>query len=524
MKKYRIHISIFGLILQILFLFLIIRRTGYWSDINQNFIIFSIAILLYNSLIDKKSTLKRYCIQYLAAITIAAVLSGLLAGFELLNIFWLLIFGAITGSLVITILYHTARLLIPEGVEEKGFSYFLEVGLTFFSCAVYPTFLYIPLTIVNSITLIMIIFIISLLVGFALTVPINKSMSIILNAIKEWQSINKLPSIQVTIINKFFAAFNNFFTQIKNSFNALENMGSEIKTSSKDLSSVSEQMNASLEEVSSTIQQIAKGAQEQSTSLTSIAHSIEGLNNLTSSISSQVKMASVSSRRTTNSAKHGMELSKKETKITNLIFEQTKFIEDKMTELRDQSTEIKKILDIIAGITEQTDLLALNAAIEAARVGEQGRGFAVVADEIRNLATETKHSSAVVENLILEINKTIQELSTLLTSEREKITESNELAARTDEQFTGIVKAVDLVTDMISRINQAAANQAENTKGLVKQVDQIAQVAADTASATEEVSASVQEQTASMQEFTSTAQILASFAVKLDELLSNMNK
>ena len=175
-------------------------------------------------------------------------------------------------------------------------------------------------------------------------------------------------------------------------------------------------------------------------------------------------MANVSSRRTTDSAKQGMELSKKEAKISRDIFEQTTFIEDKMNELRDQASEIKKILDIIAGITEQTDLLALNAAIEAARVGVQGKGFAVVAAEIRNLATETQRSSAVVESLISEITKTVLELSSLLTSERRKMTESNELAAQAELQFTGIVKAVDLVTDMVTRINQAATDQAENKK------------------------------------------------------------
>ena len=57
----------------------------------------------------------------------------------------------------------------------------------------------------------------------------------------------------------------------------------------------------------------------------------------------------------------------------------------------------------------------------------------------------------------------------------------------------------------------------------VKQVEQIAQVAAGTASATEEVSASVEEQTASMEEFTSTAQLLATFTVKLDEVLKKLN-
>jgi len=524
MRKYRFAISIIGCILQILLFFLFVKRLGYWNAVGLYFVMLAVLLLLYHILVDKKPTLKKYCIVYSCAIAVAALVSGIIVGFESVALAWLLLAGIITGILVATLLYHIIHIFIPGGLEEEGLPHYFEVSLTFFSLTAFPMLYAIPFTFENAIVLALIIFGFSLLVGFALTLPLVRSTSIVARALESWQEIDKLPTLRVTIINKVTRIINRLLTQVKDSFDTLSDMSNQIRTSSEDLSSVSEQMNASLEEVSSTVQQISKGAQEQSASITSVAQSIEELNNLTSSISSQVKMASVSSRKTTESAKQGMDLSRKEASISREIFEQTTFIEDKMTELRDQAGEIKKILDIIAGITDQTDLLALNAAIEAARVGEQGKGFAVVAEEIRNLATETQRSSAVVESLISEITKTVLELSNLLSSERQKMMESNELAAETEEQFTGIVKAVDLVTDMVTRINQAAADQAENTTELVKQIEQIAHVATETASATQEVSASVEEQTASMEELTSTAQVLSSFVVKLEQLLSQLKK
>ncbi|MBY0223813.1 methyl-accepting chemotaxis protein [Sporosarcina aquimarina] len=77
--------------------------------------------------------------------------------------------------------------------------------------------------------------------------------------------------------------------------------------------------------------------------------------------------------------------------ISQTIGESTTIIND----MAEHSENIRNVTRMITAIAEQTNLLALNAAIEAARAGEHGKGFAVVAEEVRNLAEQSKRSTAL---------------------------------------------------------------------------------------------------------------------------------
>jgi hypothetical protein len=86
--------------------------------------------------------------------------------------------------------------------------------------------------------------------------------------------------------------------------------------------------------------------------------------------------------------------------LTHAGVDEAATADGRINQLEHSSSEISRVLEVIAGIADQTNLLALNATIEAARAGDSGRGFAVVASEVKELATQTADATAEIRGLI----------------------------------------------------------------------------------------------------------------------------
>ena len=233
-----------------------------------------------------------------------------------------------------------------------------------------------------------------------------------------------------------------------------------------------EALAASVDETSSSIQQmgatLAQTAQNGESLLQSVDEAMSRLNGMIENIgaiASRVHMVDEVSQRSVSDAKNNGEQ-----------------LQVSIGSIGTQSEEIGKIVKVIEGIADQTNLLALNAAIEAARAGEAGRGFAVVADEVRRLAersvSATQEIGAVIESVQRETRAAVALMGGVLTSIVESIDKTSHLvgeAARaTEEHALGAKEVLRMAGSMAQLTRQIAASVRENAVG-AREITQAAQ-------------------------------------------------
>lgn len=266
----------------------------------------------------------------------------------------------------------------------------------------------------------------------------------------------------------------------------LQNLIGRLGSGIAQLASASEQMSAVAQENTRIIT-------EQKNETDQVATAMNEMTATVREVAQNAEEASGSAQECEQLTREGGDLVRNNIKQTEELADEVEEATQAIVELKEDSDKIGTVLDVIAGIAEQTNLLALNAAIEAARAGEAGRGFAVVADEVRGLSKRTQESTEQIEALITNLQKKAQSTAEKmkLSSERADATKGPATQAR--EAFKSITEAVTQIQAMTQQIAAAVTQQSAVAEDINRSILTISESADQTATASEETLQSNQE-------------------------------
>jgi len=244
-----------------------------------------------------------------------------------------------------------------------------------------------------------------------------------------------------------------------------------------DLNESSTQLDDAVSQLSEVIEITRRGVEQQLDETEQVATAINEMTSTMQDVAGNAGMAADSANNADSAAQNGRRIVSKTMDDIESLAQEMENAARTIQGLESESESIGGVLDVIKGISEQTNLLALNAAIEAARAGEAGRGFAVVADEVRALATRTQQSTEEIESMISRLQEGAQTAVKVMEQSRQHAHSSTEQSAEAGTSLEEITAAVSQITQMNAQIADASQQQRGVAEEINRNIINISEIA-----------------------------------------------
>ncbi|NMG49654.1 HAMP domain-containing protein [Azoarcus communis] len=255
-----------------------------------------------------------------------------------------------------------------------------------------------------------------------------------------------------------------------------------------ELQNAAEQLSTSALQLTGSADSVANASGQQSEAAASMAASVEEVTVSVNHVADSAREAARLAQEAGDQSEQGSTVINRAVTGMRSIADSIQSATTRMTELRDRTGEISRVVGVIREVADQTNLLALNAAIEAARAGEQGRGFAVVADEVRKLAERTAVSTTEISQLIGTIQHSVGDVSGVMEHCATSATDGVEVANQAGEAIVRINASAQAVDSVVGDISNALREQGAAANDIARNVERIAEMAEQNAGVVEQTS------------------------------------
>ncbi|MGA9701559.1 methyl-accepting chemotaxis protein [Pseudomonas sp.] len=274
---------------------------------------------------------------------------------------------------------------------------------------------------------------------------------------------------------------------------ALADMQGGLKSTLVEIANASDQLASAAEELSAVTDESTRGLTRQNDEIQQAATAVNQMTAAVDEVASNAVSTSEASRQATDEAEDGRQQVEQAVAGMSSMVGEINDSTQSVADLAGQVREIGKVIDVIRGIADQTNLLALNAAIEAARAGEQGRGFAVVADEVRALAHRTQTSTVDIEKMIGDVQTGADDAVAAMNKSLSWANNTQTLAQNAGEALQRITASVAKINERNLVIASASEEQAQVAREVDRNLLNIQDLSTQTAAGAHQTNASSQD-------------------------------